>query len=205
MTDITWPADIFPASTGYESIPNVWSFNNDETGTTTGYERPGHRWRQQVTLPDLAGDERIDMQVFLLQLRGETNRVLLPDFAHRRRGVGGGTPAVNGGSQTGRTLAISGCPVSITWLRKGDYVQLANNELLRLTADAVTNGAGQVTIAFEPRLRISPAHGSAVEINTPRARCKLNTRTASWTNAAIPLNGYDVRSGFALDFIEAYP
>lgn len=205
MTNLTWPANIFPRSTGFESIPNAWAFRNGETGTGTVYEQPGHRWRQQVTLPDLSGDERIEFQVFLLKLRGQINRVLLPDFAHRRRGVGGGTPLVMGGSQAGRTLTIDGCPASITWLRLGDYFQLPNYELFRLTADAVTNSSGVVTLQFEPAIRVPPADNAPVEISNPRSRCMLNTRSTSWTNIAEPLNGFDVRSSFTLDFIEIYP
>lgn len=203
--NIAWPANIFPVSTGYESIPNVWGFGNEETKTFTSYERPGHLWRQQITLPDLSGDERVEMQMFLVELRGQQNRALLPDFAHQRRGAGGGTPVVNGAGQSGYTLAVSGCPASVTWLKRGDYLQLANYELFRVMTDAVTNGSGQVTISIYPKIRTAPASGSAVEINNPRARCRLNTRTASWTNIADPLDGHRVRSGFSLDFIQAFP
>lgn len=206
MTDITWPADIFPVSSIMTPVPNVWGYESSEAKTFTTYEYPGHRWRQQVTLPDLSGDERIEMQMFLLELRGQANRVLLPDFSHRRRGLGGGTPLVNGAAQGGRSLSIDGCPVStVGWLKRGDYFSLPNAELFRVTADVNTNVSGQATVAFEPAIRTSPANDALVEITAPKSRFRLFQNSQGWTNAAAPLDGFDVRSGFSIDFIEAYP
>lgn len=206
MTDITWPTGIFPISSIMTPRPNVWGYESSEAKTFTTYEYPGHRWQQQVTLPDLAGDERIETQMFLLELRGQTNRVLLPDFSHRRRGVGGGTPRINGAGQSGRSLSIDGCPVStVEWLKRGDYFALPNAELFRLTTDVNTNALGQATIAFEPAVRIGPADNDLLEITAPKARFRLFPQSQGWSSIAEPLDGFDVRSGFSIDFIEAYP
>ncbi len=110
-------------------------------------------------------------QAFFLQLEGSANTFygFDPD-AINPRGAGGGTPLVNGGSQTGSTLATDGWPNSTTVLCAGDYFSV-NGELKMVTADATTNGSGQVTLNFKPALRSSPVDNSPLTIT--QASCLM--------------------------------
>jgi hypothetical protein len=82
-----------------------------------------------------------------------------------QRGVGGGAPLVNGASQTGSSINVDGAPNSVTFLRAGDFVRLgALAYAQQLTADAVTNGSGQVALSLKPPIVSgnSPADNAAV-------------------------------------------
>lgn len=82
---------------------------------------------------------------------------------------------VNTGGQTGNTLATTWLELSSTVLQAGDYFQLGN-QLHQLTADATTNGAGNVTLSFVPAMRSSPANGDAVLVYYPKMIAQLMTQ-----------------------------
>ena len=86
-----------------------------------------------------------------------------------RLGAGGGTPLVNGASQTGSNLVIDGASPSITnWLRQGDIIQVAGGQVVfDVAGDVNTNGSGQATIPISPPIFVghSPANDAAVTID----------------------------------------
>lgn len=86
-----------------------------------------------------------------------------------RKGAGGGTPLVNGASQSGSNLIVDGASNSITnWLRQGDLIQVAGGAVVfDVTADVSTNGSGQATIPISPPIFTgqSPADNAAVTID----------------------------------------
>ena len=87
-----------------------------------------------------------------------------------RSGSGGGTPLVNGSSQTGSSLITDGWPASKTVLRAGDYFSV-NGELKQVTSDVLSDGSGNATIPFKPFLRGSPADNAPLTIT--RASCEM--------------------------------
>lgn len=68
-----------------------------------------HLWNISVTWPTLSSDELWPIFAFLLSQDGEANsfQLSLPD-KNTPNGLWGGTPLVNGASQTGNTLLIDG-------------------------------------------------------------------------------------------------
>lgn len=82
--------------------------------------------------------------------------------------------AVVGGSQTGKSLDCDGFTASITVAEEGDYIQV-RNQFLRLTSDAVSNASGEVTFAFEPALRVSPADNDPVDLGSPVILAELTS------------------------------
>lgn len=88
--------------------------------------------------------------------------------AARTVGAQGGTPLINGASQTGATLAIDGCSNSITgWAKAGDIFTIAGvyavNPVTKqstgrlqqfvVTADGASNGSGQIAaLAITPSI-----------------------------------------------------
>ena len=85
-------------------------------------------------------------------------------------GAGGGTPLVNGASQTGASLITDGWPNTTTVLKAGDVINVGGlNPVFRVLADATTNGSGQVTLSLDPPIRAgsSPADNAAIVINSP--------------------------------------
>jgi hypothetical protein len=136
------------------------------------YEHPGQWWEADVQLPPMARADAEDVLAAFLSLRGKYGTFLLAAPNATARGAGGGTPVVDGASQTGHTLAVRGGPLSTTgWLKAGDWLQLGSGSTTRLhkvVADAATDGTGDATLDIWPRLRSSPADGATVTI----ASCK---------------------------------
>lgn len=97
----------------------------------------------------------------LARLEGRNGRLLISP-PNSNRGAGGGSPIVDGASQTGNTLATTGWPISTAILLKGDFIRLANGELKILTDDATSDGSGDATLAIAPQIRSSPADSSAI-------------------------------------------
>lgn len=67
-------------------------------------------------------------------------------------GVGGGSPLVNGASQTGSSIVIDAGPTSITnWLRDGDIIKFSSLQLIYdVTANVNTDSGGNATIPIHP-------------------------------------------------------
>ncbi len=75
-------------------------------------------------------------------------------------------PVVNGASQTGTTIICDGAGSSVLVIAKGQWFNMGA-AYFQATADASSDGPGNVTIDFWPTMRISPGDGSTVDINTP--------------------------------------
>lgn len=158
----------------------------------------GERWIIDVIPPPYT-DETIAQEwiSFLLKLEGMYGTFLMgPPAKAVPRGVGGGSPQVDGGSQTGKTLGVKNAPAGVTgWLLDGDYFQLGTgtgSRLHRLTANADTNGSGEVDLEFVPALRSSPADSAAITILNPRGRFRLDSNDTSWSEEP----GIIYRTGF---------
>lgn len=91
-----------------------------------------------------------------------------PDYSGPQSGADSGT--VNGGGQTGTTLAVSGVSGSYG---RGEYLQFGN-ELKIITADATVSG-GNVTLSIAPAIRTSPSGGAGVTFDTPVLLAYLTT------------------------------
>lgn len=172
MTIITMPTT--PAFTvsrfGLET--NTQRFESSTTRAVQRVQLDGSRWIATYNLPSMKRDRAAAWQAFFLMLRGGANTFygFDPD-AVNPRGVGGGTPLVNGSSQTGSSLNVDGCPASVTgWLLPGDYFSV-NGELKMVTAPVNTNGSGEATITFEPFLRTAP--GDSAPLTITKASCEM--------------------------------
>jgi hypothetical protein len=203
VADIAWDVAI--------PNPNTWEFGLRSTvlqaralytGALRTASLPGARWlfRAQWNVNNNLGRAQGDaLRALLVKLRGGANRLLMYDIAQPTfRGVGGGTPLVQGAAQTGITLAIDGCPISTTgWALPGDKFSV-NGELKMIVSQANTDGAGQVTLTFEPPLRASPADNAPLTILQPTARFVLVGPDVSWIHETT------ITSGVSLQFEEAF-
>lgn len=81
-------------------------------------------------------------------------------------GYTGATPLVQGAAQLGTSLVCDGAAINDLVLLAGDGLDV-NSEFKVATADANSDGAGNVTFNFEPALRASPANNAPVEVKTP--------------------------------------
>ena len=201
MTDINWNSGWKkPVRIRWGLRANTLALTSPLTGQVQTVGMPGARWFVTLEWPPLTEAQSRQIESLRAQLRGRANRLLLWHLARPAlRGAGGGTPVVNGASQTGSSLNVSGLPNSLTnWALAGDMVGIGG-ELKMLTANASSNGSGQATLTFEPPLRASPGNGSAIVVSQPTARFMLGGDDAEWLHEP----GRFI-SGHALDLVEAF-
>lgn len=150
------------------------------------YAHSGQGWEADIELPPMQESVADPWVAFLLKLNGRYGTFLMGDPAKiAYRGVGGGTPLVKGGGQSGQTLTIDGCPLSTSgWLVAGDMIQLGSGSsatLHKVLADATTNGSGETTLDIWPALRSSPSDNAAVTISSCVGRWRLASNEMPWS------------------------
>lgn len=183
---LTLPSTRFPARVRMRALSVVGASESPFTLEQEIQAHQGQRWEADIELPPISDQDVAEAWLaFLLSLNGREGTFLMGDPAQLTyRGIGGGSPLVNGAGQTGRTLAIDGCPLSTTgWLKAGDVIQLGTGSTSRLhkvLAQANTNGAGQVTLDIWPRLRYSPADNAPVTISGCVGLWRLASNDTGW-------------------------
>ncbi len=156
------------------------------TSVTNVQEFLGSFWSLRATLPRMLAADADEWFGAFASLRGGVGTFLLSDPDHLSpRGTGNGTPLVNGGSQTGILLVTNGWANGETVLKRGDLFQLGSGSsafIYMVTQDVTSDGSGNATIDFVPRLRASPGNGSAVVITSPQGRWRMATNDVRRTS-----------------------
>lgn len=200
MTTLTWPTltRSAPRVLDFSLVPNTQSFDSPLSGSVQTVEMPGARWKMSFVMESLTEADSALLQPFLVKLRGRAGRFYLYNFARSEpRGTQRGSPLVKGASQTGNTLAIDACTVGATLLA-GDFFAV-NGELKMVVADATADGAGEMSLTFEPPLRSSPADNAPITLVQPTATFMLAADEMKWSTQPGKF------STFAIDAIEAWP
>ncbi len=162
------------------------------------YAWSGQVWEAEIALAPM---ERADAEAWiakLVSLNGrEGNFLIGPDYANLTpRGIGTGTPLVNGASQTGYDLITDGWTAGQTGIMKaGDWFQLGSGSSARLykvVVDANSSGGGAATLTIWPKLRSSPADNAALTVSSPVGRFMLAGNETEWS--------IDVASFYGLSF-----
>jgi len=193
-----------PSTIGFIKTSNFYLETNSQTFTsplnmsTQTIQLDGARWRADYTLRPMNKAQAAIWIAFFLKLRGMSEAFygFDPDWKENR-GIGGGTPLVNGAGQTGTSLTIDGAPANINdWLMAGDYFSV-DGRLKRLTAPVNTNGSGEATLVFEPFIMTAPADNAAIIINNPKAKMRLVDDTQlSWPSNHNGIYGEKTFSAF---------
>lgn len=184
---------------------NTGVFESPLSGTVQTIDRGGLHWVITYTYTELRGDPRAEMMGMVAALRGQANRLRVPVYDNPKRGTYGGTPLVNGGSQTGSSIILDGAGTVTDWIKRGDYFSIDVNgehELKIATADASSSG-GAITINFEPRLRFSPLNNAAVYVEDgvlakPQGVFYFSNPENNWSSRP----GVSKRSVFSLQLTE---
>ena len=179
MTTFTFPS-ITPTASTFELVANTRTFQSPLTNAVQTSSRKGSLWRASLQFRNLSGDDRQEMQAFLVKLNGQEHRFTLHDHSFTRRGAGGGSLLVNGGSQSGTSLVCDGATASVNnYLRAGDYITF-NNELHMVVADANSDAAGNVTLSIAPPIRKTPPDDTVVTYTSPVKGVFMLAGPASW-------------------------
>ena len=195
MTTFTFPA-ITPSTNTFEQVANTRTFQSPLTNAIQTSSRKGSLWRASLQFNNLSGADRKVMQAFLVKLNGQEHRFTLHDHSHTRRGAGGGTLRVNGGTQSGTSLVCDGATASVAnYLRSGDYISF-NNELHMVVADANSDGSGNITLSIAPPIRKTPADDTIVDYTVPVSGVFLLAGPASWQTTP------SITSSFTIEAVE---
>jgi len=178
VTTFAFPS-ITPTSNTFELVANTRTFQSPLTNAVQTSSRKGSLWKISMQFANLSGDDRKEMQAFLVKLNGQQHRFTVQDHSFTRRGAGGGTLLVNGGTQSGTSLVCDGATASVAnYLKAGDYIAF-NNELHMVVADTNSDASGNVTISIAPPIRKTPADDTIVEYTVPKGVFILSG-PASW-------------------------
>ena len=198
--------DVAPSSVTLQLLSNTGLYASPLIASAQTIDRGGLKWKAIYNYTNVSSDRRADLMGLIASLRGQANRVRVKVYDDPKRGGYGGTPLVDGGSQTGSALDIDGCSNKTDWIRAGDYFSVDVNgehELKMCTVDLNTSGGGG-TLNFEPRLRASPANNAAIYVgdggNVPEGVFVLEGNAAGWSSK--PFQTTTELSQVVLTFIE---
>ncbi len=181
-----------PSTLSMQLVANTALYPSPLVASAQTLDRGGLKWQAVYNYTNISAAKRATLMGLLARLRGQAHRLRVPIYDNPIRGLYGGTPLVDGASQTGSTVAIDGCSNNITnWIRAGDYFSMIVNgehELKMCTVDASSNGSGQIaTLDFEPRLRASPANDAVIfvedgTLQKPEGIFVMGGSTVGWSS-----------------------
>ena len=128
----------------------------------------GHAWAFRAIYPPMTRATFAPVMAFIAAQDGEFESftMVLPQFSTPQGDISGSTPLVNGASQTGGSLITDGWQASTLVLKAGDIFAVAGNtKVYMVTADATSDGSGNLTLTFHPDLVDSPADGAALTVS----------------------------------------
>lgn len=117
MSDYLWPSTIVPNSTEWRLISNTGAFTSPLSGTTRTISRGGDRWACSLTFNNVNSTRRAMLRAFLARMRGQANRVWVPDHSYVRRGVYASSELLGNGdfSESVSGWVVSGSMV-LSWI-----------------------------------------------------------------------------------------
>lgn len=171
MAQFPRSAGAMPRLVSPPRFPNaMYSPSQSGRAQTRSVTNMGRIWQETYPLLDTANPSvRALIQAINQSLREAPVWDVQMIYWHVRKGLGGGTPLVNGINQSGSSLIIDGASTNITnWLRRGDLIQVPGCAVVfDVAADVNTDGSGNATIPISPPIFAgqSPADNASVEIN----------------------------------------
>lgn len=138
-----------------------------------------------VQYPAMRHSDATAWIAFLMALQGTANVFQIGDPLGRTpQGSGAGSPTVNGGSQTGSSLATTGWG-SGTVLMPGDWIQIG----YRLYRNLTTATGTAPTLSIWPPIRESPAHGDAIVVTNTKGLFRLKSNRRDWSVSSARVYG----------------
>ena len=175
MAVITFPTTIKPLVSTMRAVATVGIGESPFTLQAQKQVFNANRWEIDLEYPPITdASTAAELEAFIMQLNGQENTTLVPNFDRPTPiGIGTGTPLVNGASQTGESLITDGWTVSQTGiLAAGDYIQVENYMYMVVTSSD-SDGSGNSTLSIRPELKSSPANNAPIVVAYPATLCRL--------------------------------
>ena len=203
MTTYSMPTTPGFASASFGLKSNTQTFTSPLSGAQQVVELTGARWYATYTLPPLTTAQAGEWLDFLTKLRGQANTFYGFDPARTSaQGALGGTPLVNGATQTGNSLVTDGWSASVTGVMKaGDYLAYntaSSRSLHMVVADANSDGAGNATFTVEPSIRVSPSNNQAIITASASCVMRLTADAVTWNETTAQTFGITISAEEAL-------
>lgn len=169
MAAIALPTNVAPESITFRKVGPVFNLEPVFGGETTRLNRLP-KWAADVVMPSMS---YTDAMKWLARLsKGDVQPVSLPlqQPGLEMRGRSG-TLLVNGGSQTGTTLAVDGGNANYL-IREGQWVSVTvaakdRSYLYQMDADTRISALGAANLVFTTPLRRSPANNDSLTVEHP--------------------------------------
>jgi hypothetical protein len=168
----------FPTSFGFSTftigLDHAISVSESEfTFEQQVQEHDGTAWEISGSLELLNREQAEEYNAFLAALSGRKGTfTVTPAGSGTARGVATGTPLVKGAGQTGQSLDTDGWTTGVTGILKvGDFFQLGSGSTATLhrviIADVNSDGSGNATIEFAPKIVTAPADNAVITVSNP--------------------------------------
>lgn len=151
------------------------------------FKWPGEQWMIDFVMPPFTSPVIAGQwKAFGVKAEGRWGRFLLGDpSATSPKGVGTGTPQVDGGGQTGNTLITKGWTGNTQGiLLAGDYIQLGSgttSTLHMVTEDADTDSSGDAALSIAPAVKVAPNDSATITVINPRGVFRMAENSFSWS------------------------
>lgn len=164
------------------SVPSIVSVTTSPFTAQQQIQDWQASWMElSLSYPPMSNDTAQAWISFIMLLRGSANifqfgdpRMLAP------RGSGLGTPLVDGGAQTGYSLATKGWTAgSAGVLLAGDWLQIGFR-LYKNLVDANADGSGKATLSISPPIRESPLNNTAINLTNTKGVFRLKQNAQRW-------------------------
>lgn len=141
----------------------------------------GSYWKAEYTLPAMARADWQKWVAFFDSLNGMSGTfyALCPDCKTSLGISTGSTPLINGASQIGTSVVTDGWSNSTLVLKAGDFISF-NGELKRVTEDLTSDGSGNGTINFVPKIRTSPSDNATITVSSCSVPMRLTVNNINF-------------------------
>jgi hypothetical protein len=137
------------------------------SGRRNARQLGAQKWALECAFPSTMNrDQFMPLFAFALSQAGRFGvfSFVSPDLA-TPRGTAGGTPRVDGGSQTGTNVNTDGWTPNTGVLKAGDILKYAShNKVYMMTEDADANGSGDATLVHYPPLMEAIANNELITV-----------------------------------------
>jgi len=191
----TFPTTPVPLSIEVQSIePTLVSVANNLRRQTRS--RGGQRWLFKCVFPPLARSDFDPIFAFSVAQRGQFETFTwTPTTIGTTRGVSSETPVVNGALAAGvSSAALDGMTVSTSnILRSGDFIKFSGHtKVYMVTADMSSDGSGEATVSFAPKLDSAVADDETLTIASVPFQVGFASDVRQYTTDATGYYQYEI-------------
>ena len=191
----TFPSTPAPSSISVDSIePSLVSVTVDLTRQVRS--RGGQRWAFSVTFPPMERSSFDPIFAFSIKQRGQFETfTFVPKTIGTTRGVTTENPVVDGALAVGvNAAAVDGLTASTSnILRSGDFFKFSgHNKVYMCTADMTSDGSGDATLSFAPKLSTAVADNETITINNVPFNVAFSSDVSSYGTNETGYYSFDV-------------